>query len=118
MPIIPRHQRLLEELRKHKERDMLGGIGWGALRDEDDPLSYDQLFQPLTERGLIEDLTDTDLGSAGRYFVRITALGERCLALGMMVRNPRITSDLEIAKLTGPPPAPAEEEIVPAGAHA
>ena len=119
MPIIPRHRRLLEELRLQKTKDMLGGIGWGALKGEDEPFTYEELFLPLMQRGLIEDLTETELGSAGKYFVRITPIGERCLGLGVMLKYPRPTSDLELDKILAPPPStPSDDEIIPAGAHA
>jgi hypothetical protein len=89
MVIIPRHQRILKELTDQKPKDQFGGIGWGALRDEDDPLSYEQLFGPLMNRGLIEDLTQTEMGSSGKYFVRITQLGTVCMNLGLMLRDER-----------------------------
>jgi len=119
MPIIPRHKRLLEDLRAQKARDFLGGIGWGALKDEDEPFTYEELFTPLMQRGLIEDLSATELGAGGKYFVRITALGERCLSLGVMLKYPRHTTEQEIQKILGPPAQTGTgDEIVPAGAHA
>ena len=100
MPIPPRYRRALEMLVEQKKHDALGGIGVAALRDEDEPFSLEQIIQPLWDRGLIEDLTSTDLGSAGKYFVRITRLGELCLGLGYMLRAARNSSEAEIAKLT------------------
>jgi hypothetical protein len=89
MEIPPRHRRALEMLREQKTRDSLGGIGKGALRDEDEPFTLEQIADPLLQRGLIEDLTWTDLGAGGKYFVRITPLGEACLGLGYMLRETR-----------------------------
>jgi hypothetical protein len=116
MVIIPRHLRVLKELLAQKPKDQFGGIGWGALRDEDDPFAYDQLFIPLLERGLIEDLTATELGSAGKYFVRITQLGVVCAGMGVMLRDTRKATDAEMKALTLPAPAAPGEEIIPAGA--
>jgi hypothetical protein len=104
MVITPRHQRVLTELNAvkataQKMGDTLDAIGWGALRDEDDPFSYDQLFGPLLNRGMIEDLTATELGSGGKYFVRITQLGIVCMSLGLMLRDerkPTINESLEL----------------------
>jgi hypothetical protein len=113
MHIIPRHLRVLQELAAQKKKDQLGGIGWGALRDEDDPLTYQQLFIPLIERGLIEDLTGTELGTAGKYFVRLTPLGSVCLSMGVMLRAPRPADAAELKALHLPPPAtPEEAEII------
>ena len=116
MTIIPRHLRVLQELQKQKKRDAFGGIGWGALRDEDDPFTYDQLFPPLIERGLIEDLTATELGPAGKYFVRITPLGTVCLGMGIMLRDARKVTEPELKALNIPEPQPSAEEVIPAGA--
>jgi len=104
MPIIPRHIRLLEKLRDQLRVDMLGGIGWRGLMDENEPLTVDQLFKPLMDRGLIEDLSHTPLGPAGIYFVRITSIGVRCLNLGLMLKEPRITTDQEMNKYVTAPP--------------
>jgi hypothetical protein len=95
---------MLVEQKKH---DTLGGIGTGALRDEDEPFTLEQIIGPLWERGLIEDLTWTDLREGGKYFIRITPVGELCLGLGLMPRAPRKTSPQEIKKFTT---ADAEEQ--------
>jgi hypothetical protein len=116
MTIIPRHLRVLQELAAQKKKDYLGGIGWGALRDEDDLFTYEQLITPLLDRGLIEDLTATELGPAGKYFVRITPLGTVCLGMGLMLRDARKVTDAELKALAIPAPAPPAEEIIPAGA--
>jgi hypothetical protein len=89
MLIPPRHRRALEMLMEQTKRDPLGAIGRGALRDEDDPFTLEQIVSPLWDRGLIEDLTWTDLGEGGKYFVRITKLGKICLGLGYMLRETR-----------------------------
>jgi hypothetical protein len=89
MVIPPRHQRALEMLRAQRLRDPLGAIGKGAMRDEDEPFTLEQIVKPLFERGLIEDLTWTDLHEAGKYFVRLTQLGDICLSLGYMLRETR-----------------------------
>ena len=94
MQITPRHQLALEVLREHKKRDYLGGIGWAALRDEDEPFSLEQIVVPLLERGLVEDLTRTELGvNAGKLFCRITPLGVYCLGVGYMLKEPRIITE-------------------------
>jgi len=98
MPIPPRHRRALELLMDQKKHDPYGAIGTGALRDEDDPFTLEQIAGPLLERGLIEDLTNTDFGRGARYFIHITPLGEVCLGLGYMLRDPRRTSEAEIRK--------------------
>jgi hypothetical protein len=95
VPIIPRHIRLMQRLVDQKKIDRLGCIGWRGLMDEDEVFTIDQLFKPLRERGLVEDLTKSDLGNAGVYFVHITPLGEKCLGLGYMLREPRVMSDAE-----------------------
>jgi hypothetical protein len=99
MQIPPRHQRALEMLREQRTRDPLGAIGAGALRDEDDPFTLEQIANPLWERGLIEDLTGTEMETAGRYFVRITPLGLVCLGLGYMLREPRKATEHEMMQL-------------------
>jgi hypothetical protein len=107
---------VLQVLAAQRKKDHLGGIGWGALRDEEEPFTYEQIINPLLERGLIEDLTATDLGSAGKYFVRITPLGIVCLGLGVMLRDPRRVTDAELKALSVPPPPSPGEEIIPSGA--
>jgi hypothetical protein len=106
MEIIPRHRRALEflaALALQPGRDPLGCIGVAALRDEDEPFTLEQIVNPLFDRGLIEDLTATELGRGGKYFVRITKLGAFCLGLGIMLRDARKSSELEIKKLLQPP---------------
>jgi hypothetical protein len=41
--IPPRHQRALEMLRAQRLHDNLGAIGKGAMRDEDDVLTLEQI---------------------------------------------------------------------------
>lgn len=98
MLITPRHKQALELLVQQRSVDQFGGIGVGALRDEDDVFTLEQIVMPLWERGLIEDLTGTALGDAGRHFVRITEVGVYCLNIGYMLRNSRRTSEEEIHK--------------------
>jgi hypothetical protein len=98
MPIIPRHHRLMVRLVEQKTIDTFGCIGWRGLMDENELFTIDQLFKPLVERGLVEDLSKSDLGNAGAYFVRITPLGEYCLALGYMLREPRVMTDAEVKR--------------------
>jgi hypothetical protein len=101
MVIPPRYQRALEMLRAQRLRDNLGAIGKGAMRDEDDVLTLEQIVDPLWERGLIEDLTWTDLKEGGKYFVRLTQLGDICLSLGYMLREPRKVTLAEMKFLAG-----------------
>jgi hypothetical protein len=101
VPIIPRHIRLLERLVEQKKIDKFGCIGWRGLMDENESFTIDQLFKPLTDRGLVEDLRNSELGAPGIYFVHITPLGEHCLGLGYMLKAARIMSDNE-RKLLGP----------------
>lgn len=112
MLIPPRHKRALEMLAiiaRQPNRDIHGAIGVAALRDEDEPFTLEQIVQPLWDRGLIEDLTETELGSGGKYFVRITKLGEMCLSMGYMPREPRKTTDGEMKGLKGEVEHPAIE---------
>lgn len=107
MPITPRHQRLLAALDAQRKVDHLGGIGWKALIDDDEAFDAEMLFLPLLMRGLIEDLSKTDLGPAGgRLFVRITPLGRVCSAFGVMLRDPRITTEAEMKKYAEELPPP------------
>ena len=99
--IPPRHLRALKMLVEQKGRDRFGGIGIGALRDEDEPFTLEHITDPLFSRGLIEDLTGTEMESSGKYFVRITRLGEVCLGLGIMLRESRKTTDVEMRILGG-----------------
>lgn len=110
MAIIPRHRKVLEDLHKIHGRGY-GEIGWKGLMEENEPFTAEQLFQPLLDRGLIEDLTNTELGSRGVYFVRITPLGILCLALGLMLKQPRKTSEQEMKKLGASDIKPAEEGL-------
>jgi hypothetical protein len=116
MVIIPRHLRVLQELAAQKKKDLLGGMGWGALKDEAEPFSDDMLFGPLLERGLIEDLTATELGKGGNFFVRITPLGMLCMGLGLMLQESRKPTDAELKALRLPAPPPPPEEFIPTGA--
>lgn len=118
MPIIPRHQRLLAKLEEQRRVDQFGGIGWRGLMDEEEPFTIDQLFKPLMERGLVEDLSQTEIGNAGIYFVRITKLGMICLRLGMMLKEPRPTTEKEIAKYIGVEPPAKVIEAVQEVSHA
>jgi hypothetical protein len=95
--MIPRHERLLKRLVEQKGIDRYGGIGWRGLMDENELYTIDQLFKPLIERGLVEDLSATELGQRGTYFVRITPLGEHCLSLGLMLLEPRSMTPREMA---------------------
>ena len=100
MPIPPRHARALGMLIEQWKRDRLGAIGMGALREDDDTLTLEQIVQPLWDRGLIEDLTATEMGQPGKYFVRITPLGKVCFDVGHMPRDPRKPSDDELKSLS------------------
>jgi hypothetical protein len=103
MQIPPRHQRTLEMLAviaKQPHRDIHGAVGIAALRDEDEPFTLEQIVDPLMERGLIENLSETELGTGGRYFVRITRFGEMCLGLGYMLRESRKPTQVEIKTLS------------------
>lgn len=106
--ILPRHQRLLERLIEQKKVDMLGAIGWRGLLEGDDDWTMDELFQPLIERGLVEDLTaNPDFGAkGGQYFVRITALGNMCASFGWMPKVRHKTSTGEFLKFSGELPRP------------
>jgi hypothetical protein len=115
MVIPPRHLRALEMLRAQRLHDSLGAIGKDAMRDEDDVLTLEQIVDPLWERGLIEDLTWTDLREGGKYFLRLTQLGDICLSLGYMLREPRKVTLAEMrflaaqnAAITTLPPGTAE----------
>lgn len=100
MTITPRHRRALEMLADKRKCDTLGGIGVGALHDEEDVFTLEQIVMPLADRGLVEDLTETELGASGKYFIRITRTGEICLALGCMLREPRKITLEELGQLS------------------
>jgi hypothetical protein len=87
-PIIPRHGRLLAFLRdRAQKRDTEFGIGTGALRDQGDVFTIEQLTEPLYERGMIETLAG--YRPAGHLFTRITGFGSLCLDFGMMPKSAR-----------------------------
>jgi len=96
--IIPRHLRILGALIERRKVDMFGCIGWKGLLDDPESFTMDQIFRPLVERGLIEDMSSTEMGNAGSYFVRITPLGQFCYGIGYMLKEPRPTTELEIRK--------------------
>jgi hypothetical protein len=112
MQILPRHMRLLERLIEQQKKDLHGGIGWRGLIEGDDDWTMDDLFVPLLERGLIEDLTSTpDFGpKAGKYFVRITPVGKMCAAFGWMLKDRHKATEKEFqkfsAELAKPEPQP------------
>ena len=109
MPIIPRHQKLLTRLIEQFKVDPYGSIGWRGLLEENEAFTIDQLFKPLVDRGLVEDLTE-HMGRSGTYFVHITKLGMICQAMGVMLKEPRILTGDEVTKYlaahlpTSPPP--------------
>lgn len=103
--ILPRHRRALEMLASialDAKRDIFGCIGFPALRDEDDVFTLEQIVDPLLVRGLIEDLTGTEMGDSGKYFVRITPLGAFCLGVGLMLRDARKSTPEEMKKYLTP----------------
>ena len=98
VPIIPRHLRILQRLIEQRKIDQFGCIGWRGLLDDPETFTMDQLFKPLVDRGLIEDLSQTEMGRGGTLFVRITPLGQFCYGIGYMLKEPRPTTELEIRK--------------------
>lgn len=105
MELIPRHRRALEMLAGialDAKRDIFGCIGFPALRDQDDVFTLEQIVDPLLVRGLIEDLTGTEMQESGKYFVRITPLGSFCLGLGLMLRDARKSTPEEMKKYLTP----------------
>lgn len=110
--IIPRHLRILGALIERRRIDQFGCIGWKGLLDDPETFTTNQIFTPLLERGLIEDMTET-MGAGGKYFVRITPLGQFCYGIGYMLRDARATTEAEIQKyILPPPPKATEEEVV------
>lgn len=107
--IIPRHLRILGRLIEIRRTDQYGCIGWRGLLDDPETFTMDQLFKPLVERGLIEDLSSTPMGHAGTYFVRITPLGQFCYGIGYMIKDARPTTELEIQKYISGTPTRFEE---------
>jgi hypothetical protein len=95
-----RHMRILARLIEQSKLDMFGSIGWKALIEGDDDWTMDELFLPLLQRGLIEDLTAVpDLGpKAGKYFVRITPLGAFCHSVGFMLKDRHKGTEKEMQK--------------------
>jgi hypothetical protein len=112
--ITTRHMRLLARLIEQSKADMFGSIGWKALIDPDEDWTMDELFPPLLDRGLIEDLTAVpDLGpKAGKYFVRITQLGLVCYRLGYMLRDRHKGTEKEVEKFVDELPKPVEKVTV------
>jgi hypothetical protein len=98
--IMPRHQRLLTDLWEQRKFDPFGGIGWRGLMDDDEMFTPEQLFEPLIERGLIEDLQEAHQSESGKFFVHITALGIMCMNFGRMLREPRKPSTNELKQIT------------------
>lgn len=92
--------RILARLIEQAKADMFGSIGWKALIEDEDDWTMDELFLPLLQRGLIEDLTAVpDLGpKGGKYFVRITPLGGLCYSLGFMLKDRHKGTEKEIQK--------------------
>lgn len=113
VPIIPRHLRILQRLMEQRKTDQYGCIGWRGLLDDPETFTMDQLFKPLQDRGLIEDLSQTEMGHGGTYFVRITPLGAFCFGIGYMLKDARPTTELEIRKYISDvaPVPPAQLEI-------
>lgn len=108
IPIIPRHLRVLGRLIEQRRIDTYGCIGWKGLLDDPETFTMDQIFKPLTDRGLIEDMTLT-MGNGGTYFVRITPLGQFCYGIGYMLRDARPTTEQEIRKyIADVAPAPPQ----------
>lgn len=111
--INARHLRILDRLYNQRRMDLNGGIGWRGLIEGDDDWSMDELFVPLMQRGLIEDLTTVpELGpKAGQYFVRITPLGILCGRLGYMLRDPHKGTVKEVEKYLDELPRPGPKEV-------
>ena len=107
--IIPRHLRILGALIERRKVDMFGCIGWRGLLDDPESFTMEQIFRPLVERGLIEDMSNTEMGGAGSYFVRITPLGQFCYGIGYMIKDARVTTELEIQKYISGTPTRFEE---------
>jgi hypothetical protein len=110
--ITPRHKQALALLIEQKKKDFLGGIGVGALREDDDAMTLEQIVVPLSVRGLIEDLTKTEMGTAGKYFARITPLGEYCYAKGYMLKEPHVGSIAEMNKYANESAAQQEDQPI------
>jgi hypothetical protein len=108
--ILPRHMRLLERLIEQQKVDLHGGIGWRGLIEGEDDWTMDDLFLPLLQRGLIEDLTAIpEFGEkAGKYFVRITPIGKVCAAYGWMLKDRHKGTEHEFHKFAGELPAPQD----------
>jgi hypothetical protein len=104
--IIPRHLRILGALIERRKIDQFGAIGWRGLMDDPETFTMDQLFKPLRDRGLVEDLS-AEMGNGGTYFVRITKLGQFCYGIGYMLKDPRPTTEAEIRKYITELPRPS-----------
>lgn len=101
--IAPRHLKVLLDLWEQRKYDPDGSIGWRGLMDDDEQLTPEEIFNPLLERGLIEDLTRLHNNESGRYRVHITALGILCLNKGQMLREARKMHPHELEALEGGP---------------
>jgi hypothetical protein len=116
-PIIPLQQKILDRLIAQRRVDPLGAIGWkGPLEDLGTTLPVEMLYEPLLVRGMVEDCTNTELGPGGRFFVRVTDLGVKCAAFGLMMRAPIAASSYDLvaaeqmAKEKGAPTLEAPRE--------
>lgn len=90
--LIPIHQKILDRLIAQAKIDAYGAIGWGGPIAELGLAASEQdrgtIYQPLIERGLVCDCVD-QMGSSGRFFVRVTVLGTTCAMLGIMPEQNR-----------------------------
>lgn len=97
--LMPRHARVLADLRKQLDADAkrmvagasAGWIGWGGLKDQDERFTDKVLFDPLLDRKMIEK--GTDYRPAGHLFCRVTPFGRLCLDLGLQPRHPIKTGE-------------------------
>lgn len=100
---IPEMQRrLLARLIEQKRADPYGAIGWRfpytEWPEEAAGETVETLWGGLLGRRLVEDLSGV-MGQPGVYFVRITALGEACAALGRMSIDGRAVSSATMKAL-------------------
>lgn len=111
-PLNAVQRAVLSRLIEQKKKDWTGAMGWGF--PVENPALYapgiilyrtlEELWRPLIVRGLVEDLRMV-MPDRGKFFVRITLLGERCTKLGVMLAEPRILTtqemEFQISKLEG-----------------
>jgi hypothetical protein len=101
------HQRVLDRLIEQRKIDTYGGIGWMApLEEFRTVVTVEAFYQPLLQRCMVEDCQSAMNHPSGKFFVRITDLGVKCDALGMMMKQPLPASSYDLVVMQRELPEP------------